>query len=251
MPASLPLASSALSSAIAFSGSRNNAAASGRAASPRTRECVLAIISAAPAPLSDTSPSEMTSRSSPMRKWSTRSPPDLLGRLENHVDGRGPPEDRTAPRRRHQRQLQHARLAQLQLLAPQLIARAVAQRLLLESRRDAGAQQRWIERLEDEVLRAQLDAADDRFDFAQRGNDHDRQIVDAAIRLEPLEHAEAVELRHHDIEQHEIEIPAFDRRQGLEPVGRLLDLVDAEALQPAHQQVPVLRHVIDDQDRGG
>ena len=172
-----------------------------------------------------------------MRKWST--------------DGGGPAEDRVAQRSGHQRKLQHARLAQLQLLAPQLVAGAVAQRLLLESRRDAGAQQRRIERLEDEVLRAQLDAADDRFDFAERGNDHDRQIVDAAVRLEPLEHAEAVELRHHDIEQHEIEIPAFDRRQGLDPVGRLLDLVDAEALQPAHQQVPVLRHVIDDQDRGG
>jgi hypothetical protein len=35
------------------------------------------------------------------------------------------------------------------------------------------------------------------------------------------------------------------------PVGRLLDLVDAEALQPAHQQVPVLRHIVDDQHRGG
>jgi hypothetical protein len=91
----------------------------------------------------------------------------------------------------------------------------------------------------------------DRLDLVERGDDHDRQIVDAAVRFEPLKHAEPVELRHHDIEKHEIEIPAFDRRQGLDPVGRLLDLADAEALQPAHQQVSVLRHVIDDQHRGG
>jgi hypothetical protein len=130
---------------------------------------------------------------------------------------------------------------------PQLVTRAVAQRFLLQACQDPGAQQRRVEWLEDEILRAQLDAADHRLDLVERGDDDDRQIVDAAVLLEPLEHAESVQFRHHDIEKHEIEISALDRRQGFEAVGRLLDLVDAQALEPAHEQVPVLRHVIDDQ----
>jgi hypothetical protein len=112
------------------------------------------------------------------------------------------------------------------------------------------AQQCRVERLEHEVLGAQLDAADHRLDLVERGNDHDRQIVDAAALLEPLEDAESVQFRHHDIEKHEVEISALDRRQGLDPVGRLLDVIDAQALEPAHEQVPVLRHVVDDQHRG-
>ena len=92
-----------------------------------------------------------------------------------------------------------------------------------------------VERLEHEVLGAQLDAADHRLDLIERGNDHDRQIVDAAALLEPLEDAESIQFRHHDIEKHEVEILALDRRQGLDPVGRLLDVVDAQALEPAHE----------------
>jgi hypothetical protein len=107
-----------------------------------------------------------------------------------------------------------------------------------------------VERLEHEVLGAQLDAADHRLDLIERGNDHDRQIVDAAALLEPLEDAESVQFRHHDIEKHEVEILALDRRQGLDPVGRLLHVVDAQALEPAHEQVPVLRHVVNDQHGG-
>ena len=75
--------------------------------------------------------------------------------------------------------------------------------------------------------------------------------MDAPVLFEPLEHAESVHFRHHDIKQHEVEIPALDRRQGFDAVRRLLDLVDAQALEPAHKQIPVLRHVVDDQHRGG
>ena len=140
------------------------------------------------------------------------------------------------------------RFVQLRLLAPQLLARLVAQRFLLERRQHARAQQRRIERLEQEILGAELDAAHHGVDLAHRRNHDDRQVVDAALLAQAVEHAEAVELRHHDVEQHQVVAGGGDGRERLHAVRRLVDLADAQPLEPADQQVAIFRDVVDDED---
>ena len=67
-------------------------------------------------------------------------------------------------------------------------------------------------------------------------------------RAQRFEHAEAVQLRHHDVEQHEVVGLSANRRQRFDAVRRLIDLLKAEPRQPAQQQVAVLGDVVDDQD---
>jgi hypothetical protein len=69
-----------------------------------------------------------------------------------------------------------------------------------------GAQQDRVERLGQVVLGARLDAADHAVGLLQaRDHDH-RDGVQALVRLEPLEHLEAVEIGHHQIEQDQVEL---------------------------------------------
>ena len=63
-----------------------------------------------------------------------------------------------------------------------------------------------------------------------------------------VEHAEAVELGHHDVEQHEVVVLRGDRRERLHAVRRLIDLREVEALEPADQEVAVVRDIVDDEN---
>ena len=68
-----------------------------------------------------------------------------------------------------------------------------------------------IERFEDEILGAELDAADHGLDLVERRDHDDGKIVRASVLLEMLQHLIAVHLRHHDVEQHEIEVAPVER----------------------------------------
>ena len=82
---------------------------------------------------------------------------------------------------------------------------AVAQKLVLEARSDARAQQRRLERLGQIVDRAGLDAAHDAVDVVQR-RDHDhRDFGGGGLRLQPAQDLVAADVRHHQVEQDQVE----------------------------------------------
>ena len=180
MQLAFPSESAALHDVDCLGGLGEQLARIGPPARPRNIEWVRAIISAAPAPLSDTSPSSSTSRSRrsgndrPDRRrppWPVRAPLRSDGtageRAGEGAEGRARAEA-CAPRS-----------------APPACACSssrvlVAQRLLLERCDHTCPQQRRIERLEQEVLGAQFDAAHHRFDLAHRGDHDDRQVVACA-----------------------------------------------------------------------
>ncbi len=112
------------------------------------------------------------------------------------------------------------------------------------------AQQRRIERLEQEVLGAKLDAAHHRVHLAHRRDDDHRQIGRELLLAQRGEDAEAVEFRHHDVEQHEVVGLRLDGGERQHAVLGLIDVGQFEALEAAQQQVAVLRDVIDHQDVG-
>jgi hypothetical protein len=102
-------------------------------------------------------------------------------------------------------ELQHTRDVELVLQTIEAGAHLIAQSLLFQARADARAQERRVERLGKVILGAELDAAYDAFDLVDR-RDHDyRQVPQLGVALEMLEHLITVHLRHHDIEQHQIE----------------------------------------------
>src|SRR6185437_12100492 len=171
---------------------------------------------------------------------------NFLGGLEQDVDRQGAAGNRAGKWRRRESKLQRARLVEFQLLAPQFIAREVAQRLLFQRGEHTCAQQCRIKRLDDEVGGTELDAAHDRVHLAQRRNDQNRQFVDAAVAPERLQDAEAVQHRHHDIEQHEVIVLGGDRRQSLDAIRGLIDVRKAEARQPSQKQIAILRDVVND-----
>ena len=69
-----------------------------------------------------------------------------------------------------------------------------------------------------------------------------------AIGLEPFDGLDAVQLRHHDIEQDEIGQQLADLLQRLDPVRRGRHLV-ALGLEPHLQDVDIVRDIVDDQDQ--
>ena len=71
----------------------------------------------------------------------------------------------------------------------------------------------------------------------------------AGSALEPAAHLEAVHVRHHDVEQHEVAFRALADRQRLAPAHRG-DHVEIFRRQPRLQQLDVGRHVIDDENAG-
>ena len=100
--------------------------------------------------------------------------------------------------------------APLQRLVPlrQLAAMArllVVQALLLQAGADPRLQEHRVERLGQVVLGAELDAAHHAVHLVQRRDHEDRDVAQRGIGLEPLEHGIAVQVRHHDVEQHEVD----------------------------------------------
>jgi len=127
---------------------------------------------------------------------------------------------------------------------------AVAQPLLLQARADARLEEHGLEGLRQVVLGAALDAAHHAGQVVERG-DHDHgHVARARVGLDALEHGEAVELRHHHVEQDEVERRRREHLEGAAAARRALDGV-ALPLQPALQDGAVVLDVVHDEDAGG
>src|SRR5215831_11590106 len=70
-----------------------------------------------------------------------------------------------------------------------------------------------------------------------------------SIELELLERGNSIELRHHDVEQHQIRLDFTRPRQRLLPVGRRDDFV-AVGLESHAYDFQILWHVVDGEDAG-
>ena len=115
---------------------------------------------------------------------------------------------------------------------------AIAKALLVEAGVDARPQQHRIEGLGQVVLGARLDTADDAVDLVD-GRDHDhRHPVHPRVGLEARQHLEAVHVRHHQVEEDQIEILGLHLRQRLAPaIGRADAMAEADA--PPGEQIAV------------
>jgi hypothetical protein len=126
--------------------------------------------------------------------------------------------------------------------------RAPSRSFFFERRHDAGAQQRCIERLEKEILGTELDAACHRLELVKGRNDDDRRVADLTALPERLQHLKSVHIRHHDVEQDEIETALVERLQRISAARSLLDLGETELLQPAREKVTVVRDVVNNEN---
>jgi hypothetical protein len=70
------------------------------------------------------------------------------------------------------------------------------------------------------------------------------------IGLELAADLEAVHVRHHDVEQHDVAFGALAQRQRLRPALRGGD-VEIFGRQPRFQQLHIGRHIVDDENAGG
>ncbi len=71
-----------------------------------------------------------------------------------------------------------------------------------------------------------------------------------AVAAQDVQHLIAVHLRHHDVEQDEIEIPFRQPLQRIAAIDRLLDVDNPQPPQPAHQDVAILLDVVDHEGPG-
>ncbi len=116
-----------------------------------------------------------------------------------------------------------------------------------EMRADAREQLARLERLGEVVDAAGGERAHLLERLVERGQEDHRHVAGRFVRLEPLAHGEAVEVRHHHVEQHEVRrvgagaLEALGARAG----GDHVETVDREQVD---EQLDVRRRVVDDQD---
>ena len=127
---------------------------------------------------------------------------------------------------------------------------AVAQALALQGRIDPGAQQHGVERLGQEVVRPGLDGADRPVHLLHGRHHDDRQRPGGFPRPQVPQHVDAVQARHDEVEQQQVEglgVQARERflarRAGLHRV--------AVAGEAARQQVQVRHVVVHHEDAAG
>ena len=162
---------------------------------------------------------------------------------------------RTLPRRRGKRLRQHAHLqiaGRLQLLLePEEVGvHLVVQPLPFQAGAEARLQQHLIERLEQVIDRTELDAAYDAGHLVERRDHDDGQVVQAPLILQPAQHLIAVDLRHHHVEQDDVEAFLVQPRDRLLSVLGDLDIGVALQLEIERERVAVVVVVIDDEDAG-
>ena len=123
----------------------------------------------------------------------------------------------------------------------------IAQAFAVERGPDAGPQEHGIERFGQIILRPLLDARNHTFDLIERGNHDDRHVAELFVRLEPPQYFAAVDPRHHDVEQHKIEIL---RGQSLQGRGSVINCRAGVAFlfQPPLQHHAVLFLIVDNEN---
>ena len=124
---------------------------------------------------------------------------------------------------------------------------AVVPAFLLEAGSDARFQQNRIEWLRQIVLGAELDAPDGAAQLIER-RDHDhRDVPQLRVHLHALQHLIAIEPRHHDVEEHEVDRLGSEPLERRQAIGRA-DRRVAEEVELLLEQVDVQRLVVHDQD---
>ena len=124
----------------------------------------------------------------------------------------------------------------------------VVQTLDAQHRPDPREQCRMIDRLCQVIVGAGFEPGDDVLRIGPRGDEDHRDKRQARIGLQRLDRGDAVELRHHDVEQHEIGKPVADHRDGGFAVAGQDDFV-APAFEPELQNLQIVGHIVDDQDQ--
>ena len=124
----------------------------------------------------------------------------------------------------------------------------VVQPLFLDAGADSRLEQYRVERLRQVVFRALLDATYDALHLVQRGNHDHRDVAQRGDTAPLFEHRVAVHLRHHHVQQHEVDTLRSEHRQGLDAVRRFPRAV-AKPSEPPDQHFAIGVVVIDDKDR--
>ena len=131
--------------------------------------------------------------------------------------------------------------------------RAAALRLLLSPgellggahvRLDSRQQLARPERLGDEVRGAQAQRPDGRpFDVLDRGDHQHRQVAEPLVGLDLLEQLQAVDLRHHDVQEQQVRALLLELAEQSFPAGRdhhLVPLVLQDPAEGADQRLVVV-----------
>ncbi len=117
------------------------------------------------------------------------------------------------------------------------------------SERTRANQRHFGDRLGQEIVGAGFEAAHAVGRLIERGHHHHRDVVRGRIALEPAAHLEAVHVRHHHVEQHEIAFGALaDRERVLAAGGG--DDVEIFGREPGLEQLHIGGDVVDDQNAG-
>jgi hypothetical protein len=125
--------------------------------------------------------------------------------------------------------------------------RAVVKFLDAQHRANARQQRAVVDRLREVLIAAGLEPGDHVLGLAESGHEDDRRERKARIGAQPSADLDAVEPRHHDVEQDEIGRRLARGGQRLLAVGRGDDVV-AGAGEPRLQDLHVRRVVVDDED---
>ena len=140
----------------------------------------------------------------------------------------------------------HLNIARDAQVAVQRLANGVGIRLRLQKRPDAGLDFEYLERLRQVVVPADLEPAGLVLDVLEGAQKHDRQLARRLLRAKPAAYLEAVEARHHDIEEHEIRRAFLDAAEGRRTIERDAQLVIAA--QRLDQDIDIRLRVVDDEN---
>ena len=104
-----------------------------------------------------------------------------------------------------------------------------------------------VEGLVEKVVGAGLEAADLAFDIGERGQHHHRNEAGGTRRLDAPADLEAVEARHHDVEQDRLRRVRRNRLERRQAIAREAD-VEAFVGEDRRQQLEVLGLIVDRED---
>src|SRR6185436_15673432 len=108
-----------------------------------------------------------------------------------------------------------------------LVANGAVERARLQQILNAQHDLGGIERLEQEILDATGQGTAPGVRVRVSGQHHHRQITGAEVRANRVEHGEAIELRHVQIEQHQVGRPRVHQRDADGGIGGAVDVDEA------------------------
>jgi hypothetical protein len=127
---------------------------------------------------------------------------------------------------------------------------AIVERLDAQHRSDPRDERAMIDRLGQVLVGAGVQPRDDFLGVGHRGDEDDRREWKCRVRAQPLADLDAIEPRHHDVEQDQVGKLIARGDQRLLAVGCGDDLV-ALAGEPGLDDLDVGRVVVDDEDAWG